>query len=108
MKPTYIKNFYNFSPDILERLSTEINWLNEQERRQESFQSYSNKQLKYQYIPNGPVYKSVTFHPLVKLFMDYVNNQYGYNMNVCFLNKYDNDLQSLGWHSDDAPQIDQS
>lgn len=30
----------------------------------------------------------------------------GRNMQLCFLNRYDNERQHLGWHADDAPEQD--
>jgi alkylated DNA repair dioxygenase AlkB len=88
------------------RLETEISWENVQSARGECFMSDETKE--YQYIKDGPVYTSVPFHPMVKGLMEQLNNDFGYNMNVCFLNYYSDHTKALGWHSDDSPPIDQS
>ena len=47
-------------------------------------------------------------HPLVKAIMDQINEQYGYSLDVCFLNYYVDHTKALGWHADDSHPIDQT
>jgi len=37
-----------------------------------------------------------------------INNDFGYDLNVCFLNYYLDQTKALGWHADDSEPIDQS
>lgn len=103
LKPIYVPGFE--SGDKVNLLIREVAWVNEQARRQECFMSDLPRE--YQYIENGPVYKSIEFHPLVKSVMEKINQMYGYNMNVCFLNYYQDQTKALGWHADDAKEINQ-
>jgi alkylated DNA repair dioxygenase AlkB len=90
----------------IDHLIERVPWVNEQERRRECFMS--NVPREYQYIPDGPIYKSVLFESLVQTVMEKINSDYGYRMNVCFLNYYQDQTKALGWHADDAKEIDQS
>jgi alkylated DNA repair dioxygenase AlkB len=74
--------------------------------RRECFMSDEPKE--YQYIENGPIYESIPFHPLVKYIMNKINNEFGYKLDVCFLNFYIDKSKALGWHADDSPEIDQT
>jgi alkylated DNA repair dioxygenase AlkB len=62
----------------------------------------------YQYIENGPVYDSIDMHPLVTELMDRINEEFGYSLDVCFLNYYADQKKALGWHADDSEPIDQT
>lgn len=33
------------------------------------------------------------------------NAEFGYNLDCCFLNGYDNERDALGWHADDSPEM---
>ncbi len=101
---TYIPEYA--VPGQISVLESEIEWLNVQDRRGECFMS--DTPLNYKYLENGPVYKSIEMHPLVKLLMLQINCDYGYNLNVCFLNYYIDAWKALGWHADDAIEINQS
>lgn len=85
-------------------LINEINWVDDQFARRECFMAESD--LEYQYIENGPIYKSINMHPLVKEIMEKINTEYGYNLDVCFLNYYLDKKKALGWHADDSHPID--
>lgn len=87
-------------------LQTEINWVDDQYARRECFMSDIPRE--YQYIVDGPVYQSIPFHPLVKEVMEKINAEYGYKLDVCFLNYYIDQSKALGWHADDSHPIDQT
>ena len=87
-------------------LVNEIDWLDVQYARGECFMSDTERE--YQYIKNGPVYKSIPFHPLVKDIMETINEEFGYELDVCFLNYYLDQTKALGWHADDSEPIDQT
>lgn len=104
MNPIYISKFTDKNQiSILEK---EISWETPQFARGECFMS--DNSLEYQYIENGPIYKSTPFHFLVKDIMLKINNEFGYDLNVCFLNYYIDQTKALGWHADDSHPIDQT
>ena len=70
----------------IDNLINEIKWVDDQFARRECFMSDVDRE--YQYIENGPVYKSLEFHPLVKELMLEINKDFGYRLDVCFLNYY--------------------
>ena len=47
------------------------------------------------------VYTSKPFSPSVRRMMDNLNELYGTDFTACFLNKYDDQHQHLGWHADE-------
>lgn len=100
----YISSFVEGNK--IDTLINEINWVDDQFARRECFMSDTDKE--YQYIENGPVYKSMNFHPLVKEIMLKINEEYGYKLDVCFLNYYTDAKKALGWHADDSHPIDQT
>lgn len=106
MKPIYRENYIKSDMNIFDILSSKVEWVNSQSARMECFMS--NIPREYQYIENGPVYSSIEFHPLVETFMQFINNEYGYGLNVCFLNYYLDEKKALGWHADDSIMIDQT
>lgn len=105
MNPIYNECFLKDTEELFNSLLS-IKWLSVQSLRKEYFMSSFD--AKYQYVENGHEYNSKPFIPGVLKIMEDINEQYGYCLNVCFLNRYDSKIDSLGWHSDDSPIIDQS
>lgn len=98
----YIKSFIN--TELLEIMEKEIPWRDDLFARQELFMS--DIDMGYQYIEGGPVYNSIRFHHLVKEIMNKINYEFGFELDVCFLNYYNNGNKALGWHSDESHPID--
>lgn len=99
MTPIYIADkFPGLSLDITE----EVPWLTRTTARRECFMS--PVPTSYTYGSGGGVrtYESVEMAPWVAEVMSALGDNY----NVCFLNKYDNDQDALGWHSDDSDGTD--
>ena len=46
------------------------------------------------------------FHPVVKKIMYLMNIDNNLKFNACFLNRYDNQQNHLGWHADDSVEMD--
>lgn len=77
-------------------------WLTKRTARHEYFMA--EKQMDYSYGNTGlgtENYQSQPFSPRVKGIMECLNSEFGTSFNACFLNKYDNEQQHLGWHADD-------
>lgn len=93
----YIKNYEGIKTELLN-----LNWLTKRTARHEYFMA--EKQMDYSYGNTGlgaKNYKSEPFSPLVLEVMEALNEDLGTSFNACFLNKYDNEQQHLGWHADD-------
>jgi alkylated DNA repair dioxygenase AlkB len=84
-----------------------LNWETKTTARHEYFMSYDKTDYSYGNKdgnnPNAAVYTSQPFTAGVNLLMIQLNQILGTRFNACFLNKYDNQKQALGWHSDDFP-----
>lgn len=103
MTPTYIPD-WTTTPGLA-RLLTEIEWLRVAETRGEYFMS--TKAVAYTY-GSGRGVRTYTSHPFaagVDEVRDRLNTMWP-GMNVCFLNRYDNQRQHLGWHADDHEGTD--
>ena len=79
-----------------------LDWITKRTARHEYFMSATPRQYSYGNRGTGEeTYDSKGFSPLVGEIMEKMNADLDTNFNVCFLNKYDNEKQHLGWHADD-------
>lgn len=93
-------DFGGFTNKIKEELLG-LNWLTKRTARHEYFMSLKLRNYSYGNVGLGSeTYQSQEFSPLVLTLMEYLNNKLGTSFNVCFLNKYDDEKQHLGWHAD--------
>lgn len=106
----------NWANTVYNRLLKEVEWVNVKQARGEYFMysdhifgvQMTGETYTYGVPPHDETYVSGRWHPDVKDIMDILNEcveEYGVasNYNVCFLNRYDNERNQLGWHSDDSP-----
>ena len=104
MTPIYNSNVYNLDTDV-DYLIKNVPWIEVKSARKECFMSPVDRI--YQYDGNeGHIYHSVPFDLTVQQIMQHINHSNNFALNVCFLNYYEDDKKALGWHADDAPQID--
>ena len=82
MRPEYYPTVFTPSFNVFDLLRDNVQWVNPQFARQECFMSDIDRE--YQYIDNGPIYKSVPLDPYVEYLMHEVNRFYSCKMNVCF------------------------
>lgn len=106
MNELYYRN--NYSNLSLEQLQNEIAWWNRTDTRLEYFMADSK--LSYSYGSGNGIreYFSEPYHSVVKELQNKLNDDFGVNYNVCFLNRYDDQKMHLGWHADDSPKVDVS
>lgn len=106
MNPIYVSNFVN----KIINLQTKIQIFNElislpwEERvsaRKEYFMGLYNEEYKY----DDRLYKAKEFTTNVYNIMMEINSCYDEEFNVCFLNRYDHQHNSLGWHADFADAV---
>lgn len=95
---------------MFDRLMTEVPW----ERRESAPRSES-----WQVAPGRPLtpytygrgrgertYVPVHYVPIVQRIASIVEDITGEKFDGCFLNRYDNGGDHLGWHADDSPEMD--
>lgn len=94
-------------PDlILEILANHLNWLSVTEARKEYFMSDVPRSYTYGKPPHAREYHAAAYTSLVLLMQNILNRTHGTEYNVCFLNRYDDQKNQLGWHADDSPSMD--
>lgn len=108
LKPTYKEGYIKTFPEqlFLDMLIKEIEWLELTPARKECFMS--DKPVSYRYGTGKSadrVYTAVPYHNAVLGMMKELNS-HGVRFNACFLNRYDDQHNHLGWHADDSPEMD--
>lgn len=101
MKPEYTKNFADSPDDLFDKMMR-LDWLTVKDARREYFMS--NRARAYAYGNKDFEYQSRRFTEAVAELMKSLGDDY----NVCFLNRYDEARNALGWHADDSPEMDSS
>lgn len=97
-----------FDNSIVDELLS-LNWETKRAARHEYFMSINPMSYSYGNKFNGDEkYYSRPFEPKTLSMLDSLNQELNTNLNACFLNKYDNEKQHLGWHSDDFEGMDQT
>jgi len=85
----------------------ELPWLTKRTARSEYFMS--NKHIEYAYGNDQSInYVSNQFSPNTLKLLNTINDEFNLEFNGCFLNKYDDQHQHLGWHADDFIGMDQN
>ena len=106
----YFNNFYsiNESKSIFESLKNEIEWKSEKikifgkevlEPRLVAF--YGEKPYKY----SGKINIPKPFTPLLEVIKNKIEEDTNTYFNVVLLNYYRNGADSMGWHSDNEPEL---
>lgn len=100
----YLHPFVGQKADDLENHLLNLNWETKRAARHEYFMS--DLKLDYSYGGDKIVYNAKPFTPEVRELTNDLNRFLGTNFNACFLNKYDDEKQHLGWHADDFAGMD--
>lgn len=103
MKPTYFPDWWKGLADF-----DRIAWDTRTDARQECFMAHVTG-LTYTYGTGRGIrsYTSVAILPWVSdIAAQLAVAGAGENHNVCFLNRYADEHQHLGWHADDSPGMD--
>lgn len=104
MKPLYESDAFGYYTDVT-KLTETVPWVAVKALRKECFMS--DVPRKYSYDgPQGHVYDSVPFTDDVFDIMRVINQVHDSNLNVCFLNYYENEKNGLGFHADNSHPID--
>jgi alkylated DNA repair dioxygenase AlkB len=110
----HLPNFVADPNQALEILTNELDWVQRDQVPRQEY--YSNDTLiPYTYGAGRGVrtYNPQPWHPLVleireelETFLKDSSHTLQASMDVCFLNRYENERNSLGWHADDSPEMD--
>ena len=116
MKPIYIPDYADASPADL----ASVPWGTFTEARQECFMALTTTEYTYGSGRGVRTYTSIPYLPWVETIRHHLNtapmmfdgvglgDKKGQTrkFNVCFLNRYEDAGQHLGWHADDSPGMD--
>lgn len=98
--------------NTLKHLMEDLTWLEVTEARKEYFMSDRPRSYVYKTWEGGREYHSAPFTEQVQSLLNTLNAKTGPSehvrgqYNVCFLNRYDDQKNHLGWHADDSPEMD--
>jgi alkylated DNA repair dioxygenase AlkB len=103
----YVPTFVPNPDDAFTRLRDELEW----ERRGDAprCEYYCNdtpKPYVYGRDKGRRLYEPRPYHPVILAIRTALENLAGAVFDVCFLNRYLNQSDHLGWHADDSPEMD--
>lgn len=104
--PGYIKDGDTGAVTAIKEELLKLDWQTKRTARHEYFMAA--KQRTYSYGNRGTgdeTYQSQPFSFLVRALLLLINHDLHTELNVCFLNKYDDEKQHLGWHADNFPDM---
>lgn len=106
MKPIYIPSYATASPADL----ASVPWGTFTDARQECFMALTTDTYTYGSGRGVRTYTPIPYLPWVETLRLKLNaglsGKAGFVYNVCFLNRYEDASQHLGWHADDSPGMD--
>lgn len=103
----YINNFIKNPENVFSVLQNELNWIRrEQTPRSEYY--INDIPVPYTYGKGRGVreYLPQPTHPVIEEIKSNLKELTGFTFEVCFLNRYHNQSDHLGWHADDSPEMD--
>jgi hypothetical protein len=106
MNIIYIQHYIQDQEPILNHLLNYLDWLEISKARKEYFMAHEKLSYTYGGAKSGErTYVGNHFTTPVLDIMNRLNNDFGCNYDVCILNRYDGQHNSLGWHSDNSPEM---
>ncbi len=115
MNPIYLprpdtETSLSLCDETLKHLLEDLTWLEVTEARKEYFMSDKPRSYDYKTWDGVRTYHSSPFTPQVESLLRTLNKAVTVDdkvgkFNVCFLNRYDDQKNHLGWHADDSPEM---
>lgn len=103
----YIPNFVDNPDEHFTRLQTELNWIRYTDvPRSEYFYNKFDKPYSYGRGRGKRTYQPQAKYPSIDYIQSLLEKHLNVVFDVCFLNRYHNQSDQLGWHSDDSPEMD--
>jgi alkylated DNA repair dioxygenase AlkB len=103
---TYFKNFVENPDDILNELWNGLDWENRDAPRREYFCSTIGDPYTYGKDAGRRTYHPKPWTPTLLAVKEKLELQTGIEFELLFLNGYANEHQSLHWHADNSPEMD--
>lgn len=104
---TYIPNFIEDADKALDTLVTDLDWVKRGTTpRMEYYVSRFGLPYTYGTGEYAREYLSQPTHELIENIEAKLKAQTGFEYEVCFLNRYEDQSDHLGWHADDSPEMD--
>lgn len=105
-RPLYFPN--PFSNHEIQYFLDNVEWLDLTGARRECFMALEPLDYTYGSGRGERTYSSVPYDDRVDLIREHLNTLFKFldwpnAYNVCFLNRYDDQQNQLGWHADDSP-----
>ncbi len=104
---TYIPTFFDKRDSYFARLSSELAWVHRDSTpRHEYYVNDFGVPYFYGTKEFGRTYEAQPTHPVIQEIRDLIQAKTGEVYEVCFLNRYMNQRDQLGWHADNSPEMD--
>lgn len=104
---TYAPGFVLDADGAFDRLWSELAW---ERRGATPRREYYSNEVGVPYAYGNPEfsrsYEPQPWHPVMLEIKALLEAHTGTRFEVCFLNGYENSKDSLGWHADDSPEMD--
>ena len=105
----YKKLFVDESDFTFKSLQDDLKWVRrEGTPRSEYYVNSENVPYTYGVGRGEREYLPQPSHPLIDLLFKKLKEETGISFEVCFLNRYFNQSDHLGWHADNSPEMDDS
>ncbi len=105
---SYTENFVSNPNEAFTKLSNELDWEARNAPRQEYYCNDIPKPYIYGVGRGQRSYDPKPYHPIITSIRNDLEKITNCKFEVCFLNRYLNQSQHLGWHADDSPEMDDS
>lgn len=102
----YVPGFVSDPDEAFRVLSTELDWEKRDAPRQEYYCNDINKTYIYGNGKGRRSYDPRPWHEVILKIRRALELRTSTVYEVCFLNRYLNQSDQLGWHSDDSPEMD--
>lgn len=104
---TYIPNFVEDPNKVFNLLSSELDWIHHDKvPRQEYYCNDFQEPYQYGLAAFARTYNPQPYHTEILKIRAKLEVLTGRVFEVCFLNRYIDQSNHLGWHADDSPEMD--
>lgn len=102
----YVPGFVPDPDEAFKRLRDELAWEHRDAPRHEYYCNDFPKPYVYGRDRGRRLYEPRPYHPVILSIRKKLEEFAGATFEVCFLNRYLNQSDHLGWHADDSPEMD--
>lgn len=106
--PLYVPGFVNkaSADQAFDRLWQTLDWeRREGAPRREYWQNDYRLAYTYGKAEGQRTYDAKPWDEFVDAQRNAINSRFGYKIDCCFINGYNDEKDSLGWHADDSPEM---